>query len=805
MSEPGQPNKSFNELEKIGDDARPEVGVFISYSRSDGSFAEDVLRALANHGVNAYIDKRDIAPAEDWRQRLADLIAASEAIVFILTPASAGSEVCAWEVAEAERLGKRIITLLHREPGQIKPPSGLARLNYIFAREGDSFSQAIEFLAEAIFTDISWVREHTRLGSAAEHWRRSAQSSANILRGDELARAEAWLAMKPAACSMATNLQQDYIETSRRLFDDEEEERKRTLRRFLDNQARFLADRARARLLAGDPIEALVIALEGLPDDTSSNSVSRDRPVTPETFSVLCEAIDAAYNLEFLGEKKSGAEWGAFARGGKQFAAASKDGVTLWKLDPAPTEIARFSIDIANHIAFCADGSKLAICWRNSRITVHETKSGAQLHCIETPLCEQSAFDWSGNWLAAKGEEDTELWKLGQSPMRVNSSIEIANLTQSWFRPLLQRPKWIKQPSVRISVDPPLSDRKFVIEKCQLSLRYKAREAISNCGRFAAQAFEHHNGALIFKLGEDGVYRDIQWLSHDDRSWREIGVSSLTFSADGLRLLTGSYDTTARIWDVATGNELQRFEHPDEVVSAQFSSNEQFVITYTAKYDADRIARLFVVGSGAEIEMRCGEFNRNHLPTINANGDLLLSPWNGRPMSFPDALSVTSWITEARSLCHSELDPKKRTQELYLERRPGSWYAHQALAPHIPASRMLPAVSRGEQGRYAREATVQAGVRAWRKCLKSTTMSEPELCSLAAAIESHFNGILSTLVNQNSWMSHRNLGFELAAELFVGMTEAAKDAGKTDVASQLLKSYRGPSTPATRALRDTLN
>ena len=48
-------------------------------------------------------------------------------------------------------------------------------------------------------------------------------------------------------------------------------------------------------------------------------------------------------------------------------------------------------------------------------------------------------------------------------------------------------------------------------------------------------------------------------------------MRSVAFSPDGTRLATGSYDETARIWDIATGKELQKFVDKDGVYSVAFS------------------------------------------------------------------------------------------------------------------------------------------------------------------------------------------------------------------------------------------
>ena len=84
------------------------------------AFADELVAGLAYDGrFEVTIDRSSIIEGEDWRSRLSALIADADTIVFILSPASAQSNICAWEVEEANRLSKRILPVLAESIGTI--------------------------------------------------------------------------------------------------------------------------------------------------------------------------------------------------------------------------------------------------------------------------------------------------------------------------------------------------------------------------------------------------------------------------------------------------------------------------------------------------------------------------------------------------------------------------------------------------------------------------------------------------------------------------------------------------------------
>ena len=113
-------------------DERGKLKVFISYSRDDLDFADQLDIALRLLGFETALDRHAISGGEEWRQRLATLIREADTVVFVLSASSADSEVCAWEVEEALRLRKRIIPVVSRSLSGVRPPANLQNLNYIF-------------------------------------------------------------------------------------------------------------------------------------------------------------------------------------------------------------------------------------------------------------------------------------------------------------------------------------------------------------------------------------------------------------------------------------------------------------------------------------------------------------------------------------------------------------------------------------------------------------------------------------------------------------------------------------------------
>jgi len=232
---------------------RGKLRVFISYSRDDLYFADQLNAALDICGFECFIDREGISGGEDWKRRLGNLIRDADTVVFVLSPTSARSEICAWEVEEAARLGKRILPVVCRQLKGASPPPRLRDLNYIFFYEdpkvSDSgFGTGLAKLVVALNTDFDWLREHTRYLQRATEWDRGGRPANRLLSGDDIAEAKAWVARRPKNAPEPTALHLDFIRAS----EEEAEARSSAQRKQLEAVAAAQAERGMALKKAED-------------------------------------------------------------------------------------------------------------------------------------------------------------------------------------------------------------------------------------------------------------------------------------------------------------------------------------------------------------------------------------------------------------------------------------------------------------------------------------------------------------------------------------------------------------------------
>ena len=110
----------------------------------------------------------------------------------------------------------------------------------------------------------------------------------------------------------------------------------------------------------------------------------------------------------------------------------------------------------------------------------------------------------------------------------------------------------------------------------------------------------------------------------------DIAARNPRFSPDGTKIITASFDRTAKIWDARTGQLLKTLPHRDTVLRASFSPDGKTALTASF----DQTAVLWDVATGAPLltlhhdgALWCGMFSPDGTLALTAGTDDTVSVW----------------------------------------------------------------------------------------------------------------------------------------------------------------------------------
>jgi hypothetical protein len=568
--------------------ARVKLRVFISYSRDDLDFADQLDIALRLLSFDTSLDRHAIAGGEEWKQRLSNLIRASDTVVFVLSPASAASNLCAWEVDEATRLGKRIIPVLPRELGDASAPSRLKDLNYIFFYDeqrlpGSGFGSGLAQLVEALSTDLEWLREHTRYLQRATEWDTGGRTENRLLSGSDILAAKAWVQRRPKGAPAPTDLQLDFI----RAGEAAQERRQNAERQQLEQMAAAQADRAKA--LAER-------------EEAQKRESEQARRVVRRTLVGTCAALFLAViagalawqfwraqgNLvrtqgslvKALAEVLADRSWNSLQTGNKDL--AMRYALAGWGI--APSNVAHYRAPLAGALATAivpqqqhlhkATVTSLAPS-QNGRYVISAGRDGSMVVLDATTLQTVQTLRWSEPVTAAA---------IDPSGRRA-FSISRDGTIRIWD----------------------ISSGRYIIAIQGHTDLVSAASFSPDATRLASASFD--KTARLWDLSSGG--RQLATLlGHTD------AVSTVVFSPDGTLLVTGSNDRTARLWNSITGKAIKTMVgHTGSVTAVAFSPDGRLVLTGST----DKTVRIWgTEGESTPIELKNHEAG---IGTISVSAD----------------------------------------------------------------------------------------------------------------------------------------------------------------------------------------
>jgi hypothetical protein len=195
----------------------PEVSVFVSYERSCRASIISFATDLERRRIPVRGDWQ-LAPGEDWWDRIANLIRGSDTFLFFLTPGSVRSPACLRELNLALSWRKRILPVVREKPSDqalTELPEALAKEQWVFLRPEDDPTNAFESIVTAVRTDFELAIVHTRLAIWTDAWEKRV---GDLLRHGYLEEAEDTLRKMDARAPLlpsATPEMRLFVEESR--------------------------------------------------------------------------------------------------------------------------------------------------------------------------------------------------------------------------------------------------------------------------------------------------------------------------------------------------------------------------------------------------------------------------------------------------------------------------------------------------------------------------------------------------------------------------------------------------------------
>jgi len=581
------------------------IKVFISYSRQDGvEFVDRVEPELERGGFTPLIDRHQIADLEEWKQRLEHLIVQADAIVFVITPKAVDSPHCGWEVRKAKELHKRLAPVLWRPVADNAVPEELGQIQRIPFDAPHEFDAALQRLLRALSGAPAWERRHAELLEQGWRWQGAGTDSERdsaLLRGARLEAAERWIAERPPGTTAPLPLHRNYIAASRaaeaeRLLREQEQvartrkAQRRTAwvlalsaigvvvglwgvfafwREVMLNRAQFIAGLA-ADQMENNPLTAMLLALEALPDRASTSLAQRFMPREVTAQHELDRAwrnmtSNAWYEHRQLSGHTDRVTAVAISPDGRLILTGSKDKTARLWASATGTQVAVLSghTGPVNAVAFSPDGKLVVTGSDDLTARLWEAATGKS---VVTLAGEASAVAFSPDGqIVATSSDDPEVLRTRLWDSRTGKLIR------------LLAGQFVSEPFARDSrsvVTFSDAGEAFVWEIP--SGRGIVSPFLDNNSTYPI-AFSP-NGRLVLVGSRDGTAR-LREVATGKAVVTLSGVSGkvAVFSNDGRMLLTTGRPT---LWDTATGSEIGNlYGHTNTVDVVAFSRDARTALT----------------------------------------------------------------------------------------------------------------------------------------------------------------------------------------------------------------------------------
>ncbi|RDJ05084.1 TIR domain-containing protein [Rhizobium grahamii] len=192
--------------------------VFFSYSRRDEHAVKAVAARFEAVGLVPLIDTRVLPSGREWQQQLAFAIRSCDVMLWFISPDSAESKTCVWELHQAINLQKRVVPVRLVETNPDVIPRELAAIQFLPATESFVIERDDHWSAlfDAVTEHDDWIRFRTSLLEKATSWGASGRNNNYMLLGrEELAVVDKWWDLRPSSEPPLSFTVTEFVSTSR--------------------------------------------------------------------------------------------------------------------------------------------------------------------------------------------------------------------------------------------------------------------------------------------------------------------------------------------------------------------------------------------------------------------------------------------------------------------------------------------------------------------------------------------------------------------------------------------------------------
>ncbi len=665
----------------MADQAEATSSVFISYSRRNKAFAAKLNDSLDNSGIDAWVDWEGIPLSSDWMDEITRPIEGADAFLFIITPDSLASEVCAQELELGLKYNKKLVPILHIEPEKGSTMhDALASTNWVYLRETDDYDATLPALIDTIHTDLGWVRQHTRLLKRAKEWEKKEKDNSFLLQGADLNDAENWMVEASAQEGReVVPLQGEYIQTSRQAAT----RRQRnlligvSLALVVSVGMAILALISRSTAIANEHARA---TQQVIAEENEAQAIANEHARATQQVIAEENEAEAIQNATLAQAQRAAAEARIYQTQAGELDLSTLLAIDSWQRTPSflAEDILRRNTSLSPipvaqvsqggriwRIKDSPDGKYFATASEDGSVCLWEEQDAAQKFCVQHDAAVYDLlFSLDGSLLVAGGEDGilrlwsvedgslvqsydfngTTIWDVNLRPdgnqlaaSRDDGVVSLIDMTD-----LEATPRNLEHDStIYMAVYSPNGewlgmgsssgktylwnvDRNYTLEGATHTDEVYAVD-------FSADSHWMITGGAdsVVRASEvtrNGLARSV--MTHGD--WIEF----IDASSDGNWFASASDDNNLRIWDVETGLEKLRMEHNGFVMRMDISDSGDWI----ASTGYDQTARIWDTVSGSEMFQ---------IPLEGRGSAILFSEDATRLFVGDDKGNLTLWDTSA--------------------------------------------------------------------------------------------------------------------------------------------------------------